>query len=259
MTAAERPSECVRLVTSDGITLAGRHFLAPDRELVIVLAHGFTGSIQKPGTSRIIGRLGRYGGVLGVDFRGHGDSAGSSTAGDLEVRDLAAAVAEARRLGYRRVATVGFSMGGSIVIRHAALYGGVDAVVSVSGPARWYERGTVAMRRVHWLNETAVGREVCRRVLRTRLDGRWPTVPPSPVEVVDRIAPTPLLVVHGDRDAYFPVEHPRALAAAAGPGCELWLLPGLGHAESAMTPRLVDRIGDWVVERSAAPADTMGR
>jgi pimeloyl-ACP methyl ester carboxylesterase len=259
VTSAQRPSECVRLVTSDGITLTGRHFPAPGRDLVIVLAHGFTGSIQKPGTGRIIGRLRRYGGVLGVDFRGHGGSAGLCTAGDLEVRDLVAAVAEARRLGYRRVATVGFSMGGSIVIRHAALHGGVDAVVSVSGPARWYERSTVAMRRVHWLNETALGRRFCRQLLHTRLDGRWPTVPPSPLEVVDRISPTPLLIVHGDRDAYFPVEHPRALAAAAGPDAELWLLPGLGHAESAMSPRLVDRIGGWVVERSLAPADTMGR
>jgi pimeloyl-ACP methyl ester carboxylesterase len=249
----------VRLVTYDGITLAGRHFPRPDRDLVIVLAHGFTGSIQKPGTTRISRRLLRYGAVFGVDFRGHGGSAGFSTAGDLEVLDLAAAVAEARRLGYRRVATVGFSMGGSVVIRHAALHGGVDAVVSVSAPGRWYERSTVAMRRVHWLNETAFGRRVCRLVLRTRLDGRWPTVPPSPVEVVDRISPTPLLIVHGDRDSYFPVEHPRALAAAAGPGAELWLLAGLGHAESAMTPRLVDAIGRWVVERCPAPADTMGR
>lgn len=250
MTSAETPLERVRLVTFDGITLAGRHFSAPERDLVIVLAHGFTGSIQKPGTGRIVGRLRRYGGVLGFDFRGHGDSTGSCTAGDLEVHDLAAAVAEARRLGYRRVATVGFSMGGSIVIRHAALHGGVDAAVSVSGPARWFERSTVAMRRVHWLNETALGRRVSRWALRTRLDGRWPTVPASPVEVVDRISPTPLLVVHGDRDAYFPVEHPRALASAAGPGCELWLLPGLGHAESAMTPQLVDAIGRWCADRA---------
>jgi pimeloyl-ACP methyl ester carboxylesterase len=240
----------VRLVTSDGIALAGRHFPGSDRDFVIVLAHGFTGSIQKSGTTRIIGRLRRYGGVFGVDFRGHGDSAGLCTAGDLEVHDIVAAVAQARRLGYRRVATVGFSMGGSVVIRHAALYGGVDAVVSVSGPARWYERSTVAMRRVHWLNETALGRRLCRQVLHTRLNGRWPTVPESPLDVVDRISPTPLLIVHGDRDAYFPVEHPRALAAAAGPGGELWLLPALGHAESAMTPRLVDAIGAWCAQRS---------
>jgi pimeloyl-ACP methyl ester carboxylesterase len=184
---------------------------------------------------------------LAVDFRGHGGSAGSCTAGDAEVRDIAAVVGYARRLGYRRIATVGFSMGGSVVVRHAALCGGVDAVVSVSGPARWYERGTVPMRRVHWLNETAPGRLFCRLVLGTRLSARWETVPESPVELVSRIAPTPLLIVHGDADAYFPVEHPRALVAATGGSAELWLLDGLGHAETAMRPDLIDAIGDWLV------------
>jgi len=41
-----------------------------------------------------------------------------------------------RDLGYEQVVTVGFSMGASIVLRHAGLIGGVDAAVSVSGPGR---------------------------------------------------------------------------------------------------------------------------
>ena len=55
----------------------------------------------------------------------------------------------------------------------------------------------------------------------------------SPVEVVGRISPIPLLIVHGDSDHYFPVEHPEALYAAAREPKELWLLEGFGHAESA--------------------------
>jgi pimeloyl-ACP methyl ester carboxylesterase len=162
------------------------------------------------------------------------------------VLDVAAAVAEARRLGYQRVATVGFSMGGSVVLRHAALTGGVDAVVSVSAPARWFVRETAAMRRVHWLNETVLGRVVCRHLMHTRLGGAWESVPESPVEVVGRIAPVPLLIMHGDADGYFPVEHPRALVAATGGAADLWLIAGMGHAESAMTPALVADIAHWV-------------
>ena len=64
----------------------------------------------------------------------------------------------ARELGYQRVATVGFSMGASIVLRHAGLIGGADAVVSVSGPGRWYYRGTRPMRKVHWAVEHRLGR-----------------------------------------------------------------------------------------------------
>ena len=51
--------------------------------------------------------------------------------------------------------------------------------------------------------------------MRTRIHHRdWDPVPLSPVEAVPRIAPRPLLVVHGDRDGYFPLDHPRMLAEA---------------------------------------------
>jgi pimeloyl-ACP methyl ester carboxylesterase len=161
------------------------------------------------------------------------------------------------------VATVGFSMGGAVVIRHAAgaaTAAGtvprerVDAVVAVSAPSRWYIRETLPMRRVHWLLESRSGRMVSATVLRTRL-GRWARPPESPVEVVGRVPPTPLLVVHGDQDGFLGVEHGRALAAAAGwpgEGAELWEPAGFGHAEGAATPELVDRIAAWA---AAATAD----
>jgi pimeloyl-ACP methyl ester carboxylesterase len=193
---------------------------------------------------RVAQQLAAYAGVLAFDFRGHGGSTGLSTVGDREVLDLEAAVAAARGRGYRRVVTLGFSMGGSVAVRHAALHGGVDAVVAVSAPARWYYRGTRPMRRVHWVIERRTGRAVARRLLGTRVAGtRWDPVPESPTEVAPRIAPTPLLVVHGDHDPYLPVEHAEALHAAAGEPRELWLVPGYGHAEAAMTPALLARLG----------------
>jgi hypothetical protein len=51
--------------------------------------------------------------------------------------------------------------------------------------------------------------------------------------------------VHGDRDPYFPVDHPRMLAEAAGDGAELWLEHGMGHAENAADEGLLSRIADW--------------
>ncbi|MET8825742.1 alpha/beta fold hydrolase [Streptomyces sp. NPDC004610] len=224
----------------------------PSRRIAFVVAHGFTGAADKPHVRRIAGALGRYGAVVTFSFRGHGASGGRSTVGDREVLDLAAAVAWARERGHDRVVTVGFSMGGSVVLRHAALHpGAADAVVSVSAPARWYYRGTAPMRRVHWLITRPEGRLVGRYGLRTRIqNGGWDPVPLSPVEAVPGIAPTPLLIVHGDRDGYFPVDHPRMLATAAGDHGELWLEPGMGHAEHAADDGLLARIGDWAAERA---------
>ncbi|MFF7976556.1 alpha/beta fold hydrolase [Streptomyces sp. NPDC007905] len=224
----------------------------PRGDLVFVIAHGFTGDVDRPHIRRVAGVLARYGAVVTFSFRGHGASGGRSTVGDKEVLDLAAAVEWARGFGHARVVTVGFSMGGSVVLRHAALHPGtVDAVVSVSSPARWYYRGTAPMRRLHWLVTRPEGRLVGRYGLRTRIHHReWNPVPLSPVQAVPRIAPTPLLVVHGDRDGYFPLDHPRMLAGAAGEHGELWVEPGMGHAEHAADEALLARIGDWAARSS---------
>ncbi|MEU6553149.1 alpha/beta fold hydrolase [Streptomyces sp. NPDC046915] len=223
----------------------------PARDLVFVIAHGFTGAADRPQVRRVAEVLAGYGAVVTFSFRGHGASGGRSTVGDREVLDLAAAVEWARGFGHARVVTVGFSMGGSVVLRHAALHEGTDAVVSVSAPARWYYRGTAPMRRLHWLVTRPEGRLVGRYGLHTRIHHRdWDPVPLSPVEAVPRIAPTPLLIVHGDSDGYFPVDHPRMLAGAAGDHGELWLEPGMGHAEHAAEDALLARIGDWAVTRA---------
>ena len=230
------------------MTLAASHLPGPGGPVGVVLAHGFTGHHRKPWQSAVARGLARHAGVVAFDFRGHGASGGVSTLGDREVLDVDAAVAYARSLGYERIVTCGWSMGGSTVLRHAALLRGVDAVVSISATSRWYVRDTPPMRRLHWMVEQRAGRVVSRRLFGTRIAERWEDEPESPVEVVGRIAPTPLLLVHGDRDAYFGLEHPRALYAAAGQPAELWVVPGFGHAESGATPALLDRIGAYLPE-----------
>lgn len=248
---------CVRL-TTDGVRIDACHDPGPSKELAIVVAHGFTGSWRRPSVRRVAEAFSQHAGVVSFDFRGHGRSGGLCTVGDREVLDLQTAVEWAGELGYERVATVGFSMGASIVVRHAGLRAADDAalaaVVAVSGPARWYYRGTVAMRRAHWIIERPVGRLVSRVALRTRIasDG-WNPVPEAPHEVAGRISPIPLLVVHGDADHYFPVEHAHQLFEAANEPKELWLEPGFGHAEAAVTPDLLRRIAAWVTLRIPQP------
>ena len=236
------------LVTEDGVPIDSVH-LAGDDSLAIIVAHGFTLSWQRPAVWRISTRLNKACGVVSFDFRGHGRSGGLSTLGDREIHDLDVAIRYARELGYRRVATVGFSMGASIALRHAGLIGGVDAVVSVSGPGHWYFRGTERMRRVHWAVEHRSGRLITKHVLKTRINPvRWDPAPMPPAEAAALIAPIPLLVVHGDEDLYFPVGHAEEVYEAAAEPKELWVIRGFGHAESAVSGELVDRIGRWAAQ-----------
>jgi len=243
------------LVTEDGVPIDAVHLPGP-KDLAIIIAHGFTLSWQRPRVWRIANRFNLAAGVIAFDFRGHGRSGGLSTLGDLEIMDLDVAVAYARALGYQRIAAVGFSMGSSVVVRHAGLIGGVDAVVSISGPGRWYYRGTERMRRVHYAVEHRLGRFVTRHYLKTRISPEgWQLVPVPPAEAAAKIAPVPLLIVHGDQDPYFPPEHARQLYLAAHEPKELWLIPGMGHAEVACGNDLVDRITHWLDQaiRDRAP------
>lgn len=239
--------------TRDGVRLSVRHDPSRARpgavagDLCFVVAHGFTGSWRRPAVRAVADVLTERGGVVSLDLRGHGGSDGETTLGRDEVLDVDAAVAWARGgLGYRRVVTLGFSMGAAITVRHAALHGGVAAVVAVSGPSRWNYRGTRPMRTVHALVATSAGRSVLARRRGTRVSAAgWEPAPEPPDAVAGRIAPVPLLVVHGDADHYFPVEHARWLARAAGPTAVLWEEAGLGHAEAAVGPQLTRRIAAW--------------
>ena len=235
------------LVTEDGVPIDAVHLPGP-RDLAVVMAHGFTQSWQRPSVWNVARRFNLSAGVVTFDFRGHGRSGGLSTLGDKEINDVDVAVGYAREMGYQRVATVGFSMGASVVLRQAALRGGVDAVVSVSGPGRWYYRGTEPMRRVHFVAEKRVGRMIARRFLNTRIESRrWPVPGPlPPAAAAERISPVPLLVVHGDEDVYFPPDHAQQIYAAAREPKDLWLIPGFGHAERATGDDLVDRIAAWI-------------
>ena len=124
--------EIVRLRSRDGLRLGGRWLpfepgrgtgdrgggddeaseWSADPHEAILLLHGYSGSIA-PDMLEYGPFLRRTAGVLGLDFRGHGESDdGPSTFGLLEVEDVAGALAWLGERGVSRVALVGTSMGG---------------------------------------------------------------------------------------------------------------------------------------------------
>ncbi|WP_093420014.1 alpha/beta hydrolase [Saccharopolyspora flava] len=248
------PDRPVTLRAEDGTRLRGRLHPGPGLPAPVgfVVGHGFTNHIRKPSVRAVLARLATHGPVLATDFRGHGRSGGRTTVGPNEAMDIDAAVAHLRSAGCERVVTLGFSLGGSVVLRQAALGTPPDAVVSVSSPARWFVRDTPAMRRVHWLLEQPHGR-ASARLLGVRLAGPWPRVPTSPIELATRIE-IPQLIVHGTDDHYFPLADARALADAGG--AEFWPVEGMRHAESSTTPELVDRIAAWAMTTVGRPDPT---
>lgn len=254
----------------DGVAISAETF--GDGPYTFVISHGFTGSRQRPALRSNAEWFTRQGRVVLFDQRGHGDSGGKCSFGLNEPLDLDAAVAWARELSDRPVVTVGFSMGAASAVRHAALSQNVgagtvvdrrlrvehapDATILIGGVAQWYFKGTEVMQQLHRLSSSAWGRLLIRWRRKVTLDlHAWAPegapreqLPIDPTEAASLVR-RPLLIVQGELDHYFPIDHGQRLHAAARSGgntrTELWIEPGMGHAERATSEALVRRMIAW--------------
>ena len=240
------PHSHVWFDTSDDVRLAGSILPAAGGDTAIVVVHGFNGYRTKPKIRTLVEGLARRYPVLAFDLRGHGQSGGWCTGGELESLDVLAAVAYLRRRGYRRVVSVGASLGGIAVIRAAGEEASADAVVSISTPSRWGTSDTKAVRRMTWIFTTPVARRVVRRLFGTRIDLNWGN-PDPPMDAVTRIH-APLLIVHGADDHFFPAEEAELLFERAPDPKRLLVLPRFGHAEDGFTDAFAERLAGEITE-----------
>jgi alpha-beta hydrolase superfamily lysophospholipase len=212
----------------------------------VVFCHGFLGWHQKARLVLFEEHLARTFTVYAFDFRGHGESDGLSSLGTKEHLDVEAVVRTARADGFDDVVTFGGSMGGIAVIRHAALLGGIEGVVSISTPATWSGHDSKAIRKAVWLTATRPGRSLLR-TSGVRVSPTWERVG-APVDVVDRISPIPLLLVHGRNDHFFDEEQAWMLYRRAGHPKRLLLASNFGHAEDGFTAGFARQISAAVVD-----------
>jgi uncharacterized protein len=227
------PHSHVWFDTEDGVRLAGSLLGEAGGETAIVFVHGFNGYRTKPKIRTLIEGLARRFTVVAFDLRGHGQSEGACTGGELEALDVHAAVEFARRRGFKRVVTVGASLGGIAVIRAAGAKGDADAVVAISTPAKWGFDETPALRRMTWIFTSPVGRQAIRRLFGTRIHLNWGS-PDSPLESVTRIH-QPILIVHGADDHFFSPDQAQSLYDQAPEPKRLLILERFGHAEDGFT------------------------
>ena len=232
--------------TEDGVALVGSRVGAGGPALVF--CHGFLGWHRKQRIVRFVEELARWFTVYAFDLRGHGGSGGDSTFGDREYLDVDAVVRLARDDDANRpVVTMGGSMGGIAVLRQAAYRGGVDAAVTVSTPARWDGHASRAVRQLRWLTASPAGRRMARAigVRVTTEEWGWPE---DPETVIERIAPIPVILVHGRDDHFFEVEEAWRLYRRAGEPKRLMLGRPFGHAEDGFTPAFAERIARRILE-----------
>lgn len=224
--------ESVEIPGPDGSTLRGWLVPAESRSRGgIVAVHG--GGADRREFLRHVPMFHRAGlPVVLFDCREQGVSDGHGRGISLGMResaDVSSVAAWARlELGWQSVAVIGTSQGGASVILAAAADPSIDVVIAENPFTSIHDlvRDVSAVARP--IPGWAVALVANAAIL--RMEGIGALSRPSPIDVVDRIAPRPLLLMHGSADVVVPVEHSKRLAAAAGDSAELWILEGAGHA-----------------------------
>lgn len=226
------PYEAVTFKTQDGILLNGwvvkpEHLRA--KNPAVIICHGV--GANKSDFTELAVSLSRRGYiVLLFDFRAHGESEGRRTSlGYNEQKDIVAALdlLKARsEVDAGHIGIYGFSMGGSAAILAAAETRAFSAVVvdsaftSLRDQARDAITGFYHLPSFPFLPLTIMGYQLYFQASVDRI---------APVQVIAKIAPTPVLIIAGEGDALIPAENGRRLFSAAAEPKELWVIPHADH------------------------------
>ena len=220
--------ESVSFSTRDGLTLRGWFIPAADPARAIIFCHGYSGDCSPDLVYAPLLHNAGYN-LLLFDFRGHGASGGDFTSlVYLERADVLAALDYLCARGITRVGLLGFSMGGAVALAAAPLSPLVVGVISDCTFAELWHVTRQAARRRH-LPEPLASAIGWLIVLVASIRLRANLFSADPVHWIGKIAPRPVLIMHGAADADAPVVEAHQLFRAARAPKELWIVPGAAH------------------------------
>jgi uncharacterized protein len=228
------PFESVEIVTDDGVTLRGWWLPHSESDHAVICCHGHRGAKQNLlGIGAGLWRVGNS--VLLFDFRGCGDSdAAVQSLAYNEVTDGHAAVRFVHQLcPSAKIGILGFSMGGAVAILVAASNPDVEAVMADSSFADMRGVMSHAFRRKRLPPRPLV--DLTDVINRRRYGYAFSAV--RPIDVIGKIAPRPILLIHACDDDLTPLSHARRLFAAAGEPKELWTEDNAGHCGTYFVDR----------------------
>ncbi|MGE5533945.1 MAG: alpha/beta hydrolase [Acidobacteriota bacterium] len=263
---------------SDSVELAAT-FYAKDgvkgRMPGIVLGHGFAGA-RYPKMANYLANLGY--GVLSIDFRGYGKSGGvrGRVVPREQVSDFKNSVsylAQRSDIDPDRIGIIGSSLGGSIAVMAAAddprmkvcvagcpIYNGDVTLRILYNTQEKFDAFLKLVEEKRRRNETIPRFSIVNipEPLRANLPKDTPMefyadtvdgfLSLNPKEVVTRIAPRPVFVIHAKDDHVVPVKDAEELVKIAGSNCDLELLEKGDHFIFGLDP-VIASIGNWLVEK----------
>lgn len=199
----------------------------PGATSTVIISPGYRGAMSDVlGVSTMLWKEGHN--ILAFEYYGHGTVVGEPvTLGYREINDFLGAVAYARmRDPESHIGAMGYSMGAAVTIMGSVRTTEIEAVVADSPFATHRRVIEYAVRRtIHlpfilfeWITDA---------LLWWRAGYHFNQV--EPLRDIRRIAPRPILLIHGLRDSIVDPQDAPLLYDAAGEPKELWLLPNAEH------------------------------
>jgi fermentation-respiration switch protein FrsA (DUF1100 family) len=166
--------------------------------------------------------------VLVFEYYGHGQEVGKPvTLGYREINDFLGAVTYAKeRAPATRLGVLAYSMGAAVAIMCGARCQEVEAIIADSSFATHWSVVDYNVHRVLHLPPAPFTR-VADYLLWWRAGYRFDQV--APLREIGKIAPRPILIIHGGKDSLVDPRDAPLLYEAAGDPKELWIVPEADH------------------------------
>jgi len=233
---AQKSAPDLYVMTKDNKRIAFVH-VKGGHSKVVIIAHGFYNNKDTFLFKKMTGAFSKEYDVIVFDFRGHGKSSDVFTWTALEQNDLRAITAYAKESHYEKIGVIGFSLGAAIALIEASCHQGIDSVIAVSAPANLGSINYHFWEKEMWedlklnFGSKGVGKGVKLGSLALRKV--------RPCDIVDKISPTPVLFLHGEKDWLVKLSHSQRLFIKAKEPKALIIIKDGGHAE-----RLFDAFPD---------------
>ncbi len=248
------------VITVDDISIAGQLFLPEGKRPypTVCICHGIPSGTPEEkedgGYPELAKWMCREGfAVFIFNFRGTGESGGNF---DLSgwARDLKAVIDylwELPETDREHLSLLGFSGGAAVAICVAANNERVSCVAACACPAEFTFLSEVDDPQKVVEHFRGIG--IIRDEGFPESAGKWLNGfnEVRPIDYVDKIAPRPLLLVHGDRDETVDISHARRLYKKAGEPKQLVIIDGAGH-RLRQEERAMKRVTGWLKKLSGA-------
>ncbi len=215
----------INVKTEDGIKIAFNE-LSRGKNKVIIVCHGIKQYKDSPIFIMIAREFEDDYDIINMDLRGHGKSGGKCTLTALEVYDLKAVVDYAREK-YKKIGVIAFSLGAATAVLETANYKNIDSLILVSPFTKvsqvnfkFWEKSAIHSLKTY-LNDSNQKVKMGNVFLSKQ----------DPIEIIDKISPTPMLFLHGAEDWVIDASHSQRLYEKAQQPKRLILFENAAHAE----------------------------